>query len=207
VLAKTGLEDRGVADKTVRGHAKKDGTNWGAHTRATIGWFALVRSDLAIESEDSLRRYLATGSGFVYKSDQLAWMPPGMMVCVGPVGAKAANGSDLDGALTQDAYRGGGTPPNLASDGKNYIWEGFQGTVSAAIALDQRGIDAWSWGDRAILRAGLWMYRMGVPAAGDDVWTLSVLRRVYGRDWPHEPTTGSASPGKGLAWFDYLVGA
>jgi hypothetical protein len=206
VLAKSGLEDRGVADGTVRGHAQKDPTNWGTQTRATMAWFGNARSALAAESEDSLLRYLTTGAGFVYKSDQLSWMPTGMKVCIGPVGAKGAGGVDLDGAITSDAYRGG-PPPTLAGDGLNYTAEGLQATVAGALALDQRGLDVWAWGNGAILRAGLWLYRMGNTLTGDDAWVHHVLRRAYGSEWPITPPTGVAAPGKGLSWFDYLVGS
>lgn len=199
VLELTGLEDRGVGDGTIRTHARKDPTNWGCHSRATIAWFAFAGAVPEEEAAENVRRYLTTGEGFTYKSDQQSWQPTaGKLVCIGP------KSSDLqvDGVITNDAYRGG-PPPDLKGDGANYVWEGFQGTVSAAIALDMIGYsDVWSWGDRAILRAGQWMYRKGVPASGDDRWIGWVLRKVYGGSWPYTLATPT-SPGKGWGFTDW----
>lgn len=204
ILALKGLESRGIGAGTLRDSALLDPTNWGAHARAAYLWTAWGLDDPAMIAEgyDALVRYLTTGDGFAYKSDQQSWQPvpspSSAWVTVGPVGA-SRDGCDLDGALTNDAYRGGG-PCSLKGDGANYTWEGFQGTVSAAIAADMAGHpEVWGLGDRAILRAGLWMYRMGVPATGDDQWIGWVLREIYGADWPH---TLAAAPtaGKGWAW-------
>lgn len=204
ILARTGMESRGIGNGSLIQSARLDPTNWGAMDRAAYMWIAWGLDDSALiaDAYDALVRYLTTGDGFEYKSDQQAWQPiPSPSSAWVTVGAKGAtrNGWDLDGALTNDAYRGG-NPPNLDT---GYTWEGFQGTVSAAIAADMAGHpEVWELGDRAILRAALWMYRLGSPAEGDDRWIGWVLRRAYGNAWPH-PLTTPTSPGKGWAFTDW----
>jgi hypothetical protein len=214
ILTKTGLESRSIG-KNLREHAALDPTNWGCHSRATLAWAPIVLSGGSFvldEAVDALTRYLTTGAGFSYKKgdgddpDQQAWQPdPAHLVCIGPKGA-TRNGIDLDGCITNDAYRGGGLASKLTGDGANYVPEGFQGTVSAAIALDMQGHPLWDIGDRAILRTALWSYRMGAPFTGDDAWMGWVLKRVYGAAWPH-PLAANPAPGKGWGvGVDWLYG-
>lgn len=202
ILARTGMESRGIGNGSLVQSARLDPTNWGCMDRAAYMWIAWGLNDAALiaDAYDALARYLTTGDGFEYKSDQQSWQPilspSSAWVTVGPVGA-SRNGIDLDGALTNDAYRGGGLSNTIST---GYTWEGFQGTVAAAIAADMAGHpEVWTIGDSAILRAGLWQYRHGAPAEGDDVWISSVLRKVYGAAWPH-PVNASASVGKGWAF-------
>lgn len=204
ILALDGLSGRGVDN--LRASARVDPTNWGTMARASVAWIAwgLDDPELIDEAWDNQLRYLTTGGEFRYRAEQQSWQPnlspESAWVTVGPVGA-TRNGWDLDGVLTNDAYRGG-DPPDLDT---GYVWEGFQGTISAAIALDMAGHpEVWQVGDRAILRAGLWMHRLGVPATGDDGWIGWVLRRVYGAAWPHALASAPTQPGKGWAFTDWL---
>ena len=83
---------------------------------------------------------------------------------------------------------------------ENYVWEALQGIVAQAHMLSRRGIDAWSWEDRAIERALRWLHdEIDYAAAADDTWIPWLVNSAYGSTFP----TGLSRPGKNIGYTDW----
>jgi hypothetical protein len=113
---------------------------------------------------------------------------------------------DADGALPEEMRRG--CPPSEPPCHTGYPWEALQGAVAQAYLLSRLGYDAWSWSDRALLRAALFLQRLdqqftGWWATGDDTWVPWLLNHAYGVSLPTAPAT---LPGKGMAFTDWMFG-
>lgn len=197
-----GIKGPPGSENSVRASAHGDPTNWGSHGRATLMCIATYQAPALLpEALDNVRRYLENGSGWQYKqlAPELSWG----LFTIAPKG-HTKTGMDLDGAI-HDIYRSG-VFPKTAGDGMSYVWEAFQGTVASAVFADQAGHpEVWEWGDRAILRAAEWMYRvLSNPATGDDTWIPWVLKRAYGSAFTRPLPPSPTSPGKGFGWADWL---
>ena len=77
-----------------------------------------------------------------------------------------------------------------------------QGALVQAVILHNAGYrDVWEWGDRALLRAFLWLHaEAGYPASGDDGWEPWLVNHHYG---VRLPAPDPARPGKIAGWTDW----
>lgn len=176
--------------------------NWGTHAGATRIAIAAYLGDTA-EVERAAHVFRGwTGErdgwqGFRFGADD--WQPEaGRRFAVNPRGTLRA-GHDLGGVLPDDQRRSG--PFRWPPPKENYVYEALQGAVAQAALLERLGFDAWSWGDRAILRALEWLHREAdYPATGDDTWLPHVINRAYGTSFP-APVPARA--GKAIGFSDW----
>jgi hypothetical protein len=145
--------------------------------------------------------------GFRYGTDTSWQADPNQPLGVNRVGALSASGESLDGALPDDMRRGGpiAFPPKYT----NYPWGALQGATVIAEILSRRGYDAWSWQDRAVLRATAFLQGLSTRfssewwAHDDDEWIPYVINRRYGTAFP------AGDPkrfGKNMGWTAWTHG-
>ncbi len=135
--------------------------------------------------------------GFRYGS--LAWQAnPKAPIGINPRGARR-DGHSIDGVLPDDQRRSG--PFRWPPPHENYVYGALQGALVQAVLLHNAGYDVWEWGDRALLRAFLWLYaEAGFPAQGDDGWEPWLINFHYA---VRLPTPDPARPGKIAGWTDW----
>jgi len=176
--------------------------NWGTHcggARAAVAAYLGDQAELDRVAR-VLRGWLGERSyyaGFSY--GDLSWQCDESA----PVGINPAHciksGVQIGGVLPDDQRRAGSlsSPPPK----ENYVWEGLQGAVLQAVILSRRGYDAWSWGDRALLRAVTWLHDVAAyPAEGDDTWIPHLINEHYGTSFP---APIPSRPGKNVGWTDW----
>ncbi len=177
--------------------------NWGNHCRASRAAVAVYLGDQALLDRIAtvFRGYLGDRSayaGFNYGSD-LSWQcDPSRPVGINPKGC-TRDGHSLDGVLPDDQRRSGvySWPPAK----ENYVYEGLQGALAAAVILHRQGYDVFNWEDRALLRAFQWLHSQAdFPAEGDDTWEPHIVNHYYNTSFP-APTP--SSPGKNVGWSDW----
>ena len=178
--------------------------NWGTHAGAARAAVAGYLGDSAqmARTAQVFRGYLgdrAAYAGFTY--GELSWQcDPLRPVGINPPCSRA--GINLDGVLPDDMRRGGALQWPPASTG--YPWEGMQGAVLQAELLRVQGYDAWSWSNRALLRATTFLYnRAGWPATGDDEWQPWLIDKRYGTSFR---APAPARTGKNFGFTDWLYG-
>ena len=178
--------------------------NWGTHAGAARAAVAGYLGDSAQLARTALvfRGYLgdrAAHAGFSY--GELSWQcDPLRPVGINPPCSRA--GINLDGVMPDDLRRGGALQWPPASTG--YPWEGLQGAILQAELLRVQGYDAWSWSNRAILRAAKFLYeRAGWPATGDDEWQPWLIDKRYGTSFR---APAPARSGKNFGFTDWLYG-
>jgi hypothetical protein len=179
--------------------------NWGTHAgaaRAAIAAYLGDATEMA-RTAQVFRGYLGDRSayaGFTY--GDLSWQcDPAKPVGVNPTGC-TKNGIDIGGSLPEEMRRGGAFawPPVFTG----YAWEGLQGAVLQAELLRVAGYDAWSWSDRALLRAVRFLYgRVGWVAEGDDTWQPWLIDLRYGTSYRTAPP---ARTGKNYGYTDWSSG-
>ncbi|HEX6885088.1 MAG TPA: alginate lyase family protein [Planctomycetota bacterium] len=189
---------------TLRSVHERRPNNWGTHAgaaRAVIARHLGDARELA-RCAQVFRGWLGERSahdGFVF-GDRAWQADPTRPLAVNPRGA-TRDGHSLDGVLPDDQRRGGGftwPPPR-----ENYVYEALQGALLQAMVLSRAGYPAWEWGERALLRAALWLAREAdYPAEGDDTWQPHVLNHVYGTRL-RAPLP--ARPGKSVGWTDWTL--
>jgi hypothetical protein len=119
-------------------------------------------------------------------------------------------GIDVDGALPEEMRRGCElrSPPCYS----HYPWEGLGGALVQAELLHRQGFDAYAWGDRALLRAARFLYRLarrdprfteGV-LGGPHSWEPWLLNRRYRTAFP---AGGPTDRGKNMGWTDWTHAA
>lgn len=155
--------------------------NWGTHAgaaRVAVARYLGDTKQLARQAK-VFRGWLGDRSayaGFTY--GDLSWQcDPAKPVGINPVGC-TRDGHSLDGVQPDDQRRGGDftwPPPK-----ENYAWEALQGAVLQAELLYQAGYAAWSWEDKALLRAVTWLVEeANYPAKGDDRWQPWLIDARY----------------------------
>ena len=190
---------------TLRSTQEDRPNNWGTHAGAARMAVAIYLGD-AVELDRAATIFRGwLGDRAAYSSftwGDLAWQcDPAAPVGINPVGCRRA-GHSIDGVLPDDQRRSGGfrwPPPK-----ENYVWEALQGATLQAELLTRVGYPAWDWGDKALLRAVTWLYRVDhYPAEGDDSWLPWLVDRRYGT---HFHGSGPTIPGKSFGFTDWLYG-
>lgn len=189
---------------TLLGVHERRPNNWGTHAGAAR---AVVARYLGKEGElervaQVFRGWLGERSyyhGFLYGA--LDWQAdPEHPVGINPRGAEY-EGHPIGGVLPDDQRRSGAfswPPPK-----ENYVYEALQGAVVQAVVLSRAGYDVWEWGDRALLRAALWLDReASYPAEGDDTWLPHVINHFYDANLRLDIP---ARHGKNVGWTDWTL--
>ena len=189
--------------RTLRSTHEDRPNNWGTHAGASRAAIAAYLGDATEMARVAtvFRGYLGDRSayaGFTY--GDLAWQcDPAKPVGINPTGC-SRDGIVLDGALPEEMRRGGALtwPPTYT----DYAWEGLQGAMLQAEILARHGYDAWSWSNKALLRAARFLYeRAGWPAVGDDEWQPWLLDARYGTSYRD---AAPARTGKNFGYTDWL---
>jgi hypothetical protein len=181
--------------------------NWGTHAGASRLAVAMYLGDQAeiARCAQVFRGWLGDRTAYAgFHYGDLSWQAdPLHPVGVNPLGA-SRQGHSIDGVLPDDQRRSGTfvwPPPK-----EDYVYEALQGALLQAVLIDRAGLhDVWKWQNSALLRAYKWLYgQASFPAAGDDVWQMPIVDRMYGTHyWDGSP----ARPGKTLGWTDWTHGS
>jgi hypothetical protein len=196
------LLDRELDGQSLRRVHERRPNNWGTHAggaRVVIARYLGDQAELERVAQ-VFRGWCGERSAYDgFQFGDLTWqVDPAHPVGVNPRGAER-DGHSLDGVLPDDQRRSGAfawPPPK-----ENYVYEALQGALLQAVVLERAGYDAFEWGDRALLRAALWLEReAGYPAEGDDTWQPHLLNYVYDANLR---TVYPARPGKNVGWTDW----
>ena len=178
--------------------------NWGTHAgaaRAAVAGYLGDSAQLA-RTAQVFRGWLGDRTAYAsFTYGDLSWQcTTGQPVGIDPPCVKS--GIDIGGALPDDMRRGGALQWPPTSTG--YPWEALQGAVLEAELLRAQGYDAWSWSNKALLRAVRFLYeRAHWPATGDDEWQTWLIDRRYGTSYHGSPP---ARGGKNFGFTDWLYG-
>jgi hypothetical protein len=190
---------------TLRSTQEDRPNNWGTHAGAARAAVAFYLGD-AVELDRTatvFRGWLGDRTAYAeFSWGNRSWQcDQAAPVGINPVGCKRA-GHSIDGVLPDDQRRSGGfrwPPPK-----ENYVWEALQGATLEAELLTRAGYPAWDWGDKALLRAVTWLYRVDhYPAQGDDSWLPWLVDR---RSGTHFRGSAPSTPGKSFGFTDWLYG-
>ncbi len=197
------LREQRFQGRTLRSTHEDRPNNWGTHAGASRLAIAIYLDD-----KDEVERSAQVFRGWVGESDgwqgfrfgESWWQAPGVRrYGINPPGSLIQMHS-VDGVLPDDQRRAG--PFRWPPPRENYVYEALQGAVTQALLLEAQGYDPWSWGDRALLRAFVWLDTVAdYPAEGDDTWMPHVINRVYGTSFP---APCPARPGKGFGFTDWV---
>jgi hypothetical protein len=110
-------------------------------------------------------------------------------------------GVDIDGALVEDASRGGACCV-LQGNGIMYSWEALQGLVVSTELLSRTGRygDPYSWSNRALKRSLDFMQRSGWGVTSRATYVPWIANARYGTSYP----APSTSDGRIMSWGDWL---
>lgn len=179
--------------------------NWGTHAgaaRAAIAIYLGDRTQLA-RTARVFKGWLGDRTSYAgFDFGDLSWQcNPAKPVGIDPPGC-IKGGALIDGALPDDMRRGGTFRWPPAPTG--YAWEAMQGAVVEAELLQRAGYPAWSWQNKALLRAARFLYnRAHWPADANDDWQPWLLDYRYGTSFR---TSGKTHVGKNFGWTDWLYG-
>ena len=182
-------------------HEKRP-NNWGTSAGASRVAVAVYLGD-AQDLERAakvFRGWLGDRSAYVgFRFGPLAWQAdPKAPIGINPKGSRR-DGHSIDGVLPDDQRRSG--PFRWPPPHENYVYGALQGALVQAVILHNAGYDVWEWGDRALLRAFLWLHaEAGFPAQGDDGWEPWLVNFHYA---VRLPTPDPARPGKIAGWTDW----
>jgi len=176
--------------------------NWGTSAGASRVAVALYLGDTQdVERAARIfRGWLGDRSAYAgFRYGSLAWQAnPNTPVGINPRGSRR-EGHSIDGVLPDDQRRSG--PFEWPPPHENYVYGALQGALVQAVLLGNAGYDVWEWGDRALLRAFLWLHaEAGFPAQGDDGWEPWLVNFHYG---VRLPAPDPARPGKIAGWTDW----
>jgi len=176
--------------------------NWGTSAGASRVAVALHLGDTQdVERAARIfRGWLGDRSAYAgFRYGSLAWQAnPGAPVGINPKGSRR-EGHSIDGVLPDDQRRSG--PFEWPPPHENYVYGALQGALVQAVLLGNAGYDVWEWGDRALLRAFLWLHaEAGFPSQGDDGWEPWLINFHYG---VRLPAPDPARPGKIAGWTDW----
>jgi hypothetical protein len=201
----TSLLRKQLDGATLRSTEEDRPNNWGTHAGAARAAIAIYLGDAGELDRVAtvFRGWLGDRAAYAdFTWGDRSWQcNQAAPVGINPVGCRRA-GHSIDGVLPDDQRRSGGfrwPPPK-----ENYVWEALQGASLQAELLTRAGYPAWDWGDRAILRAVTWLYRVDhYPAQGDDSWLPWLVDRRYAT---HFHGSAPSTPGKSFGFTDWLYG-
>ena len=195
-----------LSGRTLRSTHEDRPNNWGTHAAASR-----IAVALYLQDSEELQQAAQVFKGYLgdrdawdrFRYGALDWQSdPRSPVGINPRGAKIGD-HDVDGVLPDDQRRcckAFEWPPPK----ENYVYEGLQGALAAAVMLDRAGYDVWSWQDRALLRAFRWLHAVAeFPATGDDTWQPYLINFYYGAEFPVELP---ARAGKNVGFTDWTHG-
>lgn len=190
--------------RTLRSTHEKRPNNWGTHAGAS----RLARA-IYLEDEGEVKTVadiFKTWVGeqqlhnkFKFRKVEFWQADPASPFAINPKGA-TKNGHNIDGVLPDEQRRSGkfSWPPEK----EGYVYEGLQGALAQAIMLHNAGYDPFSWGDKALLRAFVWLHEQAdFPAKGDDTWQPHVINYFYDSDFP---APLPSRPGKAIGYTDWI---
>jgi hypothetical protein len=176
--------------------------NWGSHcgaARAAVAAYLHDSGELARVAQ-VFRGFLGDRNSYAgFEYGELDWQcDPARPVGINRAGC-TKNGHVIDGVVPDDQRRSGDfvwPPPR-----ENYVYESLQGAIVQAAILERAGHAAFSWEDRAILRAYRWLQdQASYPAVGDDEWQMHLVNHFYRANLP---APIPARPGKNMGWTDW----
>lgn len=180
--------------------------NWGTHAAASR-----IAAAVYLHDSEELQQAARVFKGYLgdreawdgFRFGALDWQADrSRPVGINPLGARL-EGHDVDGVLPDDQRRccdGFVWPPPK----ENYVYEGLQGALAAAVMLDRAGYDVWAWEDRALLRAFRWLHAVAdFSAVGDDTWQPFLVNFYYGADFPVQLPSRA---GKNVGFTDWTHG-
>jgi len=191
-----------LAGTTLREVHERRPNNWGTHAgaaRAVVARYLGRAGELARVAQ-VFRGWLGERSFYDgFEFGDLEWQAdPSHPVGINPAGA-VRDGHSIDGVLPDDQRRGG--PFSWPPPKENYVYEALQGALVQAVVLWRAGYDVWQWGDRALLRAALWLEREAdFPAQGDDTWQPYLINHFYDAKLR---VVVPSRPGKNVGWTDW----
>jgi hypothetical protein len=111
------------------------------------------------------------------------------------------SGINIDGALVEDASRGGGCCV-LQGDGVGYSWEALQGLFVSVELLSRTGRygDPYGWSNQALKRAMSFMQRSGWGITSVATYVPWMANARYNTTYP----TTTSSNGRIMSWGDWL---
>jgi len=199
----------GAASSLVDCHERRP-NNWGTHcggARAAVAAY--------LQDEEELSRTARVFRGFVGEGSYDAFEFGGNRsrldrswecyeerpVGINPKGCRK-DGRNLDGVIPDDQRRGGRFNARRWPPTKElYVWEALQGLLMQAVVLDQAGLPAFEWGDRAILRAVTWLHEVAdFRADRANTWQPRIVNHYYGTSFP---APRDPRPGKNVGWTDW----
>jgi hypothetical protein len=191
---------------TLQATHEKRPNNWGTMAGASRAAVAAYLGD-AVELSRTAQVFKgwlgdrASHAGFSY--GDLSWQSdPARPVGINKKGA-VKSGEVIDGVLPDDMRRGCAFQYPPCPTG--YPWEALQGALVQAEILSRQGYDAWQWQDQALRRAVQYLFDLdrrygGWWASGDDRWSVWVVNRAYGTQFP---AVSPAGAGKIMGWTDW----
>lgn len=111
------------------------------------------------------------------------------------------SGTNVDGALVEDAARGGECCA-LKGDGVGYSWEALQGLIVSAELLSRTGRygDPYGWSNQALKRAMDFMQRSGWGISSVATYVPWMANARYGTKY----AVATSSSGRIMSWGDWL---
>ncbi len=193
--------------KSIRSTHERRPNNWGTAAGAARTAIALYLDDRKELHRAAMvfRAWLGEGQepvSFRFKHVEWWQADPTRPKGINPKGARKA-GHSIDGVLPEEMRRAG--PFKWPPPRENYVWTALQGAIVQAVLLERAGYPAFTWGDKALLRAYKWLYEVAdYPAAGDDTWQMPLVDFYYGtRFWTGEIPRKC---GKIMCWTDWTHG-
>ncbi len=208
---------------TITGTQEDSAANWAAHSTASR-----VAVALYLDDTEQLEKAITVMKGFLgdtasypaFPPDEYPYLNPGFIPTSAfdpswacnytattggwhPINSTAC-GLEMDGIVVEDISRSQGAYPHWDATGISYAYETLSGLYLAAILLERAGKPAFSWSNKALKRAVLWLDRQSqIPSSnnyGYERHIIWIANHFYGLAL----TTQPSRLGRGLAFTDWL---
>jgi hypothetical protein len=191
---------------TITYTSEDSANNWGAWAMSTRIAISAYLGDTA-----DLQRTAAVFRGFTgERSAYAGFRPtndfdPGWACSEAWVPINPAGCGDKSGAIVEDISRSAGSYPAVDDTGLTYSWEVLGGATLSARLLERAGYgDVWQWGDRALLRAALFLRDNGgfAPRYSVNQYIPHEINAAYGTNIG---PVGGAGYGRQFGFTDWLT--